>query len=207
MNQNSLLAVSVALLTSSLAAADPVDNPSDYTQTFDAGRIRIGNLDETDFIGVSVAGTVQDTAGDILIQADGVVVPDITVTAPLVGDVTLHFVSLSDQTGSLNAVTGDASFNISLRIFLVNPNFPPDCRVDEIDIALTTGTDGTLTGVAYSMDDGTATYVNNSFTVPTTSDCGFYGPLIDAYVGLPAGSGVNYINSMHGTYAPVFVGS
>jgi len=206
MNQNSSLAVAAALLTSSMAAADPVDNPSDYTQTFDAGRIKIGTLPETDFNGVSIAGTVLDTAGDIFIPADGITVPDITVSSPL-GDVILHFVSLSDQTGSLNAVTGDAAFNISLRIFLMNPNFPPDCRVDEIDVALTTGTDGTLTGVAYSMDDGTATYVNNSFTVPTTSDCGFFGTLIDAYVGLPADVGVNYINNMHGTFDTIFVGS
>ncbi len=169
MNKNALLAVTAAVLASSFAAADPVDNPGDFTLAFDIGRIKIGNLQETDFNGVSIAGTVLDTAGDIFVAADCIVVPDIVVTAPLVGDVTLHFVSLSDETGSLNAVTGDGSVAVSLRIFLMNPNFPPDCRIDQIDVALTTGTDGTFTGVAYSMGDGTATYVNNSFTVPATS--------------------------------------
>ncbi len=207
MNKNALLAASVALVVvSSLAIADPVDNPGDFTLAFDTGVIKIGNLQEYDFSGVSIAGTVLDVAGNVFIPTAGVAVPDIVVPSQL-GNVTLHFVSLSDGTGSLNAVTGDATFAISLRLFLMNPSLPPDCRLDRVDLALTTGTDGTMTGVPYNMADGTATYVNNSFSVPVTSGCGFLGPTIDSLVGLPAGPGVNYINNLHGTFVPVFVGS
>lgn len=200
-------AVSVALIfVAPLAAADPVDNPGDFTQAFDTGRIKIGNLEEMDFNGVSIAGTVLDTAGNVFIPTAGVAVPDIVVPSPL-GDVTIHFDSLSDGTGLLNAVTGDATFTISLRVFLINPSLPPDCGLEQVDFALTTGTDGTLTGVLYDMADGTATYVNNTFSVPVTSGCDFFGPLIDSFAGLPAGPGVNYINNLHGTFSPIFVGS
>jgi len=200
-------AVSLAFIfAASLAAADPVDNPEDFTQVFDTGRIKIGNLDEMDFSGVSIAGTVLDTDGNIFIPTAGIAVPDIVVPTPL-GDVTIHFVSISDGTGSLNAVTGDATFTISLRVFLLNPTLPPDCGVEQLDFALTTGSDGTLTGVLYDMADGTATYVNNTFSVPVTSGCDFFGPLIDSFAGLPAGPGNNYINNMHGTFSPIFVGS
>lgn len=200
-------AVSIALIfAASLAAADPVDNPGDFTQLFDTGRIKIGNLDEMDFSGVSIAGTVLDTDGNIFIPTAGIAVPDIVVPTPL-GDVTIHFVSISDGTGSLNAVTGDATFTISLQVFLLNPTLPPGCGVEQLDFALTTGSDGTLTGVLYDMADGTVTYVNNTFSVPVTTGCDFFGPLIDSFAGLPAGPGTNYINNLHGTFSPVFVGS
>ncbi len=154
---------------------------------------------------MSFAGTVLDTAGNI---SASVAVSDITITGTPLGDVTLHFVSLSDVVGSLDALTGLTTLSVSLQMFLVNPNFPPECRIDRMDIALTTDTDGTLTGILYDMTDGTATYVNNSFSVPATTGCGFiFGPLIDSYAGLPAGPGVNWIDNLHGTFSTVFTGS
>ena len=205
MKKNALLSASLSLVFASFAVADPVDNPGDFTLDFDAGRIKIGSLDPSDFVGVSFAGTVLDTAGNI---SASVSVPDITIGGTPLGDVTLHFVSLSDAVGSLNALTGGATLSVSLRMFLMNPNFPPDCRIDRMDIALTTEADGTLTGILYDMGDGTATYVNNSFAVPTTSGCGFvFGPLIDSYAGLPADPGVNFIDNLHGTFSTVFTGS
>jgi len=200
----SLLA-SLSLVLASLSVADPVDNPGDFTLDFDAGRIKIGSLDPSDFAGVSFAGTVLDTAGNI---SASVAVSDITISGTPLGDVTLHFVSLSDVVGSLDALTGLTTLSVSLQMFLVNPNFPPECRIDRMDIALTTDTDGTLTGILYDMTDGTATYVNNSFSVPTTTGCGFiFGPLVDSYAGLPAGPGVNWLDNLHGAFSTVFTGS
>src|SRR5712664_307865 len=142
MTRGALLAVLfVFVFAASLATADPVDNPSDFTVAFDTGRIKIGNLQEEAFDGVSNAGTVLDTAGNIFIPAAGVSIPDLVVSSPL-GEVTVHFVPLEDGTGSLNAVTGSATFSIALRLFIRNAAFPPDCRVDRIDMAFTTGSDG-----------------------------------------------------------------
>jgi hypothetical protein len=202
--KNALLSASLLLAFASLAVADPVDNPGDFTLDFDTGRIKIGNLPEGDFVGVSVAGTVLDTAGNI---SASVAIPDITVGSPL-GDFTLHFVALADAVGSLDAVAGGATLSVPLQMFLMNPNLPPECRIDRMDIALTTDAEGTLTGIPYDMTDGTATYVNNSFSVPVTTGCGLvFGALIDSYVGLPAEPGVNYIDNLHGTFSTVFTGS
>jgi len=200
-----LLSALLSLVFTSFAVADPVDNPGDFTLGFDSGRIKIGSLDPSDFSGVTFAGTVLDTAGNI---SATVAVADITISGTPLGDVILHFVPLSDVAGSLDAVTGLTTLSVSVQMFLVNPNFPPECRIDRMDIALTTDTDGTLTGIPYAMTDGTATYVNNSFSVPTTTGCGFiFGPLIDSYAGLPADPGVNYIDNLHGAFSTIFTGS
>src|SRR5260370_15675661 len=178
-----LLSASLSLVFAPLAVADPVDNPGDFTLDFDAGRIKIGSLDPSDFAGVSFAGTVLDTAGNI---SASVAVSDITISGTPLRDVTLHFVSLSDVVGSLDALTGLTTLSVSLHMFLVNPNFPPECRIDPMDIALTTDTDGTLTGILYDMTDGTAPYVDNSSSVPATPALAFISvPYSDPYPALP----------------------
>jgi len=194
-------------LSPRLSLADPVDNPGDFVLAFDSGTLKLGNLDEMAIAAFSVSGTVLDGDGNVFIPAAAIILPDATVPAPIIGDVTVRFEPLADAIGTLNAVTGDATAGLSVRVHLINPLLPPGCALTPVDIALTSGSDGGLTGIPYSMDDGTATYVNNSFAVPRSSGCGFFGGIIDSQIGLPSPPPRNYVNNLHGTFDPIFTGS
>jgi hypothetical protein len=200
------VAALAALVVSGWALADVVDNPGPFNLTFDSGTIKIGQLNPMAIDQLSIAGSV-DGAGNALIPAAGIVLPDFTLTGTPIGNVTIRFVPLTDGTGVLNPLTGEASAAISFRVRLINSLLPAACAIDPVNLALTTGTDGGLTGVAYSMDDGTATYVDNTFAVPRTSNCGLFGGAIDSQIGLPSGSGNNFVDQLHGTFDTLFVGS
>jgi hypothetical protein len=196
----------VSLVVSGLAFADVVDNPGPFNLTFDSGILKIGQLNPMAIDQLTIAGSV-DGDGSVTIPMAGIALPDFTLTGTPIGDVIIRFVPLADGTGSLNPLTGDAVAAISFRVRLINTFLPAGCAIDPINAALTTGTDGALTGVPYSPDDGTATFVNNTFAVPRTSNCGLFGGAIDSQIGLPSGSGNNFIDQLHGTFDTIFVGS
>jgi hypothetical protein len=195
-----------ALVVSGLAFADVVDNPGPFNLTFDSGTIQIGQLNPMAIDQLSIAGSV-DGDGNLLIPSEGIVLPDSTLTGTPLGNITIRFVPLTDGTGSLNPLTGEAGAAISFRVRLINSLLPASCAIDPVNLALTTGTDGGLTGVAYSAEDGTATYVENTFAVPRTSNCGLFAGAIDSQIGLPSGSGNNFVDQLHGTFDILFVGS
>lgn len=201
-----LCAVVVSLVASTVAVADVVDNPGSFNLTFDSGILKIGNLNPVAIDQLTIAGSV-DGGGNVTIPTAGVALPDFVLTGTPIGAVTVRFVPLSDGTGSLNPLTGDATAAISFRVRLINSLLPAGCAIDPINVALTTGTDGSLTGVAYSPTDGTVTYVENSFAVPRTSNCGLFSSAIDSQIGLPSGSGNNYVDQLHGAFDTIFVGS
>lgn len=210
MYKRSALIISLAVfaLSARISSADPVDNPSDFVLTFDTGTIKIGNLDEMAIGALSIAGTVLDGDGNVFVPASGIMLADTTLVAPIIGNVTVRFEPLSDATGTLNAVTGDATAGLSVRVRLINPSLPPACAITPVNIVLTIGADGDLVGIPYSMDDGTASYVNNSFSVPATSGCGaLFGPIINSQIGLPSNPPRNFVNNLHGTFDPIFTGS
>jgi len=202
-----LCAVSLAsLVVSALALADTVDNPGDFNLSFDDGVLKIGNLDPVSQISqLTIAGSV-DGDGNVTIPAAGIVVPDFDVPSP-VGPVTVRFVALDDATGTLNPLTGEATATLSMRIRLIHTLLPDTCGIGPINATLTTNQDGDFMGVAYSMDDGTATYVNGTFEVPASDGCGFFGGTVDSLVGLPSPAGNNWVDGLHGTFDPVFFGS
>ena len=201
-----LLASVACVAASGLSFADTVDNPGSFTLTFDSGVIKIGRQDPMPINQLSIAGSV-DGGGNVFVPASGIVLPDGTLDAPIIGTVTVRYTPLADATGLLNPLTGDANATLSFRVSLINPFLPSTCRIEPVNLTLTNGTDGGLTGVPYSMDDGTATYVNNTFSVPRSSGCGIFGSSIDSQIGLPADSGTNYVDQLHGTFDTVFVGS
>jgi len=201
-----LNAVSLAsLLVSALALADTVDNPGDFNLTFDNGVLKIGTLEPISQISLlTLAGSV-DGDGNVTIPAEGIVLPDFQVPSP-VGLVTVRFVPLADATGTLIPLTGEATAAVSYRISLIHPLLPDTCGIGPIDINLTSDQDGDYVGVPYSMDDGTATYVNGTFGVPGSDGCGGLEDAIDGLIGLPAPSG-NYVDGLHGQFDTIFVGS
>jgi hypothetical protein len=204
-----LRAVSLAsLLVSGLALADTVDNPGDFNLAFDDGVLKIGILDPASQISqLTIAGTV-DGDGNVTIPADRFVVPDFQVDSP-VGPVTVRFVP-SDATGTLVPLTGEATVMVSMRIRLIHTLLPATCGIGPIDFNLTADSSGDFMGVPYSMDDGTATYVDGLFTVPGSDSCGGLEGTIDGLIGLPC-PGVcdtnNYVDGLHGQFDPIFVGS
>ncbi|HVQ58661.1 MAG TPA: hypothetical protein VMS60_07110 [Solirubrobacterales bacterium] len=101
------------------------------------------------------------------------------------------------------------ALGLPAKIHLENATLGSNCYIGSdlkpIQVNLTTGTDGALTGAAgeftfneaftvISLTD--SRIVNNSFAAPAASGCGglfalFVDPLVNTLVGLPAGSGEN----------------
>jgi hypothetical protein len=200
------IALLASLVICSAASADTVDNPGDFALTFDTGIIKIGSLDPMSINQLSISGSV-DSAGNITVPVSGIVLPDATISAPIIGNITVRYVPLADSTGVLNPLTGESSATLSIRVRLINPFLPSTCAIDPINVTLTNGSDGSLTGVGYDPSDGTVTYVNNTFAVPRSQGCGLFAGSVDGTIGLPSPAGNNYIDQLHGTFDPVLVGS
>ena len=190
------------------AVADPVDNPGPFNLHFDSGSLVLGTLAPFTITSLDVSGQILDTTGAIDIPQGSIVLPDAVIPAPVIGDVTVHFLPLQDATGSLNALTGDMNTTLSMRVQLINPFLPAACGITPDPLALTSGTDGGLMGIPYSPDTQDVTLVNNSFGVPRSDGCGgIFGPLIDSQIGLPSPPGANSLDQLHGTFDTQFTGS
>jgi hypothetical protein len=146
-----------------------------------------------------------DSQGNVLIPLSGVSFPDATIPSPI-GDVIVRVEALTDATGILYPITGDATLAISVRARLINQLLPPDCAITPISPLLTTGMSGALTGVPYDQTNGTATYVSNDFSVPRSSGCGAFGGALDDYLGLPSGAGNNEMQFVS-FFDPIITGS
>ena len=204
-----ILTAGMSLLMGLPAAADPVDNPGPFTLTLPSGYFLIGNnqrrfdVDPTNppMLGGSVDGT-----GAVALPQSEINFPDATITVPGLGNITVRILARSDGTGSLDAFRGDAIASVSLDVNLIHSFLPVGCGIRPIDLTVTTGTSGTLTGVPYDQALGTATYVSNDSVVPGSSNCGLLGGLIDAQIGLPAAAGVNK-TELNAQFSPIFTGS
>lgn len=121
------------------------------------------------------------------------------------GVLTVQVQPQSAGTGSLNPMTGAATMNITLRLSITGTaggfDLGASCGIGPFTINATTGTTSPpvgfepMTGVPYDPNDGTATLVGNTFSVPGASSCGplnaANGPLSGAF-GVPAPAGVNF---------------
>lgn len=202
-----VLASLTSLALSGSASADPVDNPGPFNLLFDAGTLSIGTQTFT-VNSLSVGpGSILDTSGSLVVPAANIVLPDTTIPAPIIGDVTVHFEPLVDAIGNLNALTGDMTSTLVFRVHLINPFLPDGCGISPDPLNLTSGTDGALVGVPYSSSDGTVTLVNNSFGVPRSTNCGIFAGAIDNAIGLPSPPGNNAVDGLHGTFDTIFTGS
>jgi len=189
------------------AVADPVDNPGPFNLHFDNGSLVLGALAPFTIDSLDISGQILDTSGAINIPADAIVLPDAVIPAPIIGDVIVHFRALQDATGNLNALTGDMTATLALRVGLENQFLPAGCGITPDPLVLTSGTDGGLMGIPYSPDTVDVTLVNNSFGVPRSDGCGLFGGAIDSAVGLPSPPGANSLDQLHGTFDTQFTGS
>jgi hypothetical protein len=186
------------------AFADPIDNPGPFTLTASSGYISVGSqrFDINPDNPPSLSGQI-DSMGVATIP--NLVFPDVIVIVPLLGAVTVRIEAISDATGNINAATGDGSAAISLRVRLIHALLGPNCRIEPVDIAATTGDSGRLTGVPYDQTTGTATLVSNDFSVPRSTGCNF-GSLVDSQLGLPSPAPNNEL-LFNTAFDPILVGS
>jgi len=162
----------VPVLTWWPSASADVANPGPVTFTAVAGS---GNLGATAFNvdpaqPIVVSGTIA-ADGAVSVPSSGVSFPSTTQTASGV-TVTVNISANGTSTGSLDAATGAAALNTSLRIDVAGIPFGGGCNVTPIDIAFTTGTSGPLTGAAYDPATGLVRLVAADFAIPTSSGCG-----------------------------------
>src|SRR5262249_55867832 len=125
-----------------------------------------------------------DANGNVVIPTAGIMFPETVVSVPGIGDITVRITPQSDGMGTLNTITRDGAFSISIRIQLINRLLGSNCGIGPVTAVVTTGDSGSLTGVPYDQTVGTAAYVNNEFAVPRSSGCGLLGGLLDAFAGL-----------------------
>ena len=142
------------------------------------------------------AGTIQPN-GSVTIPQSGIYFPPAYLEAA--GSViTAKIQPTANATGTLNPLTGVATVNASLQVKLEGSasgvSLGDNCRIGPLNLALTTGTSGSLTGVGYDADLGTATLVSSTFAVPGAAGCGplnlANGPINDE-LGLPSPAGNN----------------
>src|SRR4051812_9801186 len=171
------LAASAALLVGAPAAgAATVGNPGAFDATFTGGQLSVfagsASVPITAASPVSVAGTI-DENGNITIPAGGLSFPNFHAE-PIPGT-TVDVQLVSDgASGTLNPTTGAAAITARTHIIATIAGLINDtCRVGTpaapVELPLTSGTSGAVTGVPYSPSDGSATLVS-SFTLGSI-DC------------------------------------
>jgi hypothetical protein len=156
----------------------------------------------------NVLGAV-DSQGNISLPQSSIIFPPATIDSGI-GPIRVDFDAKNDGTGTINAATGDNTATVAIRIRLTHQFLPPGCGIGDqtngITVATTSGSDGSLTGIPYDQTTGASQVVNQSFDVPTSSGCGFFGPTIDAALGLPSHPPNN--EAVLGLqFTPVLVGS
>jgi hypothetical protein len=187
------------------ALAQEVDNPGPVTFGLLPGSyLEVG----TQHFDLSTAGSLSgslDADGLLSIPVDGFDIPEFSPPSPF-GSIFAKIVALQDADGILLPGSGEAALNASLRINLRGFLIPTGCHIAPINLQLTTGPSGALTGTGYSQDDGTLTLVDGLFSIPaaTTQYCGIATSIINAQFGLPSPSGRNRI-VVAGQSDPIFV--
>ena len=223
-----------ALTLAGEVAADPVNNPGDFTVTIEGGYFAVGthNPQETFTIDrlnpPNISGTIPDTSGTMSIPSSGINFPPTDrVVDTSIGPITVHItiVPTSDGSGNLNALTGDSNVSIAFRIHLTDDGgvLTNNCYIGSpsgISLNLTTGASGTLAGISYDQMTGLAGYVDNGFAVPGATGCctlGLCNGNINSNLGIPAGAGINKAVLLDDSdpanpvatnqFAPIFTGS
>jgi len=157
-------------------------------------------------VDISISGTI-DAAGNVTVPQSGVVFPPVFLS--LDGDLlTVRIQPTAPGTGNLDPLTGIATVNVFVRIKLegspLGISLGGSCFIGSagspLALQLTTettsppGPNQPISGTRYSAETGTATLVNNTFSVPGASGCGplglANGPINDE-LGLPSASGNN----------------
>ena len=185
------------------ACADGEDNDEDGLIDFPEDTQCSSALDNSELVSglqpkedVVFAGTIQSN-GSVTIPQSGIYFPPAYLEAA--GSIiTAKIQPTANATGSLDPLTGLATVNASLQVKLEGSasgvDLGSNCRIGPLNLSLTTDTSGSLTGVRYNPDTGSATLVSSTFAVPGAAGCGplnlANGPINDE-LGLPSPAGSN----------------
>jgi len=169
---------------------------------------------------VSITGTI-DASGNVNVPTSGVIFPNAYLYDASAGIITVQIIPSNPATGTLDPLSGAASIRVRVYIKLTNTaggllSLGSSCTIgtsgSPIDLnVLTTGTtsppapNAPISGAPYNASTGTATLVNNSFSVPGASSCGLLGAAnstINSTLGLPSAAGNNEVQ-MQGNIVPV----
>ena len=191
------------------ACSDGEDNDTDGATDFPADAQCTSALDNSELASgfqpkedTTISGSIT-ASGAISVPQSGIYFPPAYISAS--GAVlTATIQPTAAATGNLNPITGAATLSVSLRVKLEGSpsgvSLGNSCYIGPLNLPLTTGTTSPpppnlpITGVPYNADAGTATMVNNSFSVPGASGCGPLGLAngsINTQLGLPAAAGLN----------------
>ncbi len=191
--------------------ARKVGNPGNFSAVVNDGLVRIKDqtftFDDSDPDNqVEFAGTV-DGQGNLLMPTSQFDFPPIEQTVSGF-DLTIHINVVGDPTdannvkGTLNPITGVASVRLRVWIKIDGVPFGGGCRIAsagspiDINTAITgttspPGPNTPISGTPYNTSNGRVKIVNNSFSVPSSSDCGPAAGSVNDAVGLPSASGNN----------------
>jgi hypothetical protein len=165
-------AASAALLVgASSAGAATVENPGAFNASFTSGQLKV--LDGTAIVplpsAVTVAGTI-DENGNIGVPASGLTFPTFHAVPAPGSTIAVQLVS-DGASGTLNPSTGVAALTVRAHVVATLTGLIDDtCRVGSadapIELPLTTGRSGSLTGAPYNSSNGSLTLVD-TFTLGT----------------------------------------
>ena len=132
-----------------------------------------------------------DTDGEFTIEPEDVSFPQALFTEPLPIAVTTGVSEAA--TGTIDPATGDATMSLPMQIDLdIFANGVDDCRI-VVDLELTSGTSGILTGDP--LVDGRMSLVDGMYAIPVTTVLSDVGaavcPIVDGTLALPSESGEN----------------
>ncbi|MFN8150909.1 MAG: PKD domain-containing protein [Solirubrobacterales bacterium] len=193
-----LAALALCALIAPRAEAAKVGNPGAFGATVTSGTIQIKTqtFNFTDADPITFAGTI-DAAGNVNIPVSGQHFPSFAVQGYPVSIIPTHPI-----TGTVNPMTGAGS--LRLRVYIKIDGVPTGggCAIGSsgspIDLnALITGTTAPpgpntpISGTPYNTSNGTATVVNNSYSVPASNSCGQGASTVDGALGLPSAAGNN----------------
>jgi hypothetical protein len=136
---------------------------------------------------VAFTGSV-DEDGNVTVPVDGISFPPIEFEAAPGVNVSVAIEPTGPATGVLIPATGEATLEFGINITVPELS----CSIGPIELALTTGTSGGETGIAYDQADGTSLLVDGLYPLPSAPDCGGLGSVVNDALGLPSPSGQNY---------------
>lgn len=116
---------------------------------------------------LSVGGTI-DAAGNITLSASQITGQATTKFSGGAAGAPAIFAVPSGWTVTLDPATGNLALTGALAVHYFLPGVFTDCN-HTVNFHLTTGSSGSLTGVPYNASSGTATVVDNTFTVPNVT--------------------------------------
>jgi hypothetical protein len=190
-----LAAVAALFVAVPTAGAATVANPGPFTAQFTSGQLSVMdgqvNLPFSEASPVTASGTI-DPDGNISVPASGLTIP--VANAVVLGLPVAIQLGPFDVTGTLDPRAGTAALSLRGQSVLTISG-TTHCTLGSptpLEIPLTTGASGVLTGVPYNAADGTLTLVSGTFNLTgvTCDDNGGLAPIVD---GLLSGAGRNHL--------------